>query len=344
MMWEDVPFEARAAFLQANVMELSEELKNAYAPQANPGFENFRGLLLSLYESPGAFGGEDALERFHALTYTTQLFFSAIATVGHLSEDGEGLYLLKADFKKVYKKPCNIPFDILPGFGVDFAYEKKGKAVDSFAACDAFTVGFSYGQGIAGVLKQMSEQFHAVDHKKEYTEALVMLGKADFDRLVLGASALREDIHPLRPDILRSAGEAQNLYQELVRLALAEGFTSLCYLQRYANPTWNVNFYQGKKLRLKTMWCMQRNFIYVPVPFAKAEAVIQNRQKYHPRIREAIERFGCVNCGRCKAGKPVKFLTADGITVCTGHNESSTICLELRSPEEAESLFHVMDC
>lgn len=344
MMWEDVPFEARIGFMKANVMELSGEITAVYDPEIYPGFRNFRELLLSLYGKPDAFCGADALERFHALTYCTQLFFSAIAVSGSLFGDGEALYLSKADFKKNYKKSGTMPFDILPGFGVAFEYEKKDETVDSYAACDAFTVRFPDGQGIAWVLKQMAEQFPTVDHKQEYSEALVMLGKADFDRLVLGKSALREDIDPLRPDLLQSAGGAEDLYQEIVKLSLAESLTSLCYLQRYANPTWNVNFFQGKKLCLKSIWCLERNLIYVPVPFSKAEAVILDRQRYHPGVREAIERFGCVNCGRCKAGKAVKFLTVDGITVCSGHNESSTIMMELQSPEEAASLFRVMAC
>lgn len=342
MMWDDVPFEERARFMRNNVMELSRDIAQGFTPADCRGFESFRRLLLEIYAAPDAFPGEDPLERFHDLSYSTQLFFSALATAGEAAENGEALYVTKKDFKQAYKKPGLAPFAVLPSFGVRFAFTKKGQPVDSFGACDAFLVDFPRGEGIAAALKHMAAHYAGVDHKREYAEALVMLGKADFDRLALGRPALREEIDPLRPDILRSAGASASLYEELIRQGQSLGFTSQCYLQRYANPTWNVNLYEGRKLRIKSVWCESRNYIHLPVPFDQAEPVIQNRRQYHPAVRAAIERFGCVNCGRCQAGKPVNFKKIDHITICTGHGESSTIFMELKSPQELNSLLEII--
>lgn len=342
IFWDDMPFAARAQFMRDNVMGLSEDFVAAYEPERNPGFSAFQALLLELYGAPEAFSGEDDLARFHALSYATQIFFSAMAQAGILTEDGQSLEIDKADFKKAYKKPSNAPFEILPHFGVDFAYRKKGKPVASYAQCDAFTLSFPQRMGIAGALKRMAKRFGEVDHKREYAEALVMLCKADYDRLVLGRPAIREEIDPLRPDIVRATGEGSVLYEEIARRAAALGLGSSVSIQRYANPTWNVNFLRGKKLRLKTIWCEGRNYMHVPVPFAKAEDVIRSRDGMAPQVRAAIERFGCVNCGRCKSGGNVKFLKVDGITVCSGHGESSTLFISVTSSEEIASIFEVI--
>lgn len=343
MMWDDVPFEERAAFMKDNVMEPSAELQRAFAPATWPGFGHFRQLLLEIYGTPGAFPGEGPLERFHALSYSTQLFFSALASAGEPVEDGGGLRVEKAAFKQLYKKPSPAPFEVLPGFGVEFAYTKKGAAAALYAVCDAFTVRFSQREGIPAALKEMARHFAEVDHKAEYAEALVMLGKADYDRLVLGRPAIREDIDPLRPDILRSTGGLAPLYREVIARARGLGYSTVSYMQRYANPTWNINVVEGKKLRLKSVWCEGRGFVHLPVPYERAGEVIRDRRRYHPGVQAAIERFGCVKCGRCQAGKKVQFQKVDGITVCNGHGESCTVFMELQNMDEVSSLLGLME-
>lgn len=342
MFWEDTPFESRARFMLDNVMALSPEFQQAYDPQQHPGFGAFRDLLVDIYSTPDAFPGENTLERFHALTYSTQVFFSAVAEVGVLAEDGQALQVAKPDFKKAYKKPSNAPFDILPDFGVEITYQKKEKAVSSYQACDAFTLRFPGREKIAEALKQLAAHFDEVDKKGEYAEALVMLCKADFGRFMLSRPAWREEIDLLRPDIVRSTGEGSSLYLEIVRRSVLLGLNTSASIQRYAVPTWNINFLQGKKLRLKSIWCEGRNLLQVPIPFAQADPVIRNRHQMPPGIQAAIERFGCVQCGRCKTSKDVKFLQVDDITICTGHGESSTIFITLTSLEEVGAIFDII--
>lgn len=342
MFWDDTPFEARARFMRDNVMELSEEFVRACDPDQLDGLCQFRELLLEIFAEPEAFEGADALERFHTLTYSTQIFFQAAAMAGATVEEGKTLRVEKAAFKKAYKKPGSAPFEILPRFGVSFTYLKKENPADSYAACDAFLLRFPQREGIAAALIRMAARFAQVDMKREYAEALVMLCKADYDRLILGRPALREAINPLRPDIVRATGDGAPLYQAVVRRAAELGLKTSASIQRYANPTWNINFLHGKKLRLKTIWCEGRNFVHVPIPFAHAEAVIRGREGMPPRVRAAIERFGCVNCGRCKKQTDVQFLRVDNITVCDGHGESSTVFLSFESPDEIDAVFDVM--
>lgn len=342
MFWDDTPFESRAQFMLDNVMALSEEFLQQYDPEKHPGYGAFRSLLIEIYSKPEVFLGENELERFHALSYATQVFFFAAAEVGTLIEDGESLHLSKADFKKVYKKPSNAPFDLLPHFGIEFEYSKKEKPASGYATCDAFILRFPGRPKIAEALKQMSPHFAEVDLKLEYAEALVMLCKADFSRFLSGRPALRGDIDLLRPDIIRSTGKDSALYQETVRQSVLLGLNISASIQRYANPTWNINFLQRKKLRLKTIWCEGRNYIHLPIPFAQAEPIIKNRHQMPPRIQAAIERFGCVQCGRCKNSKTVKFLRMDNITICTGHGESSTIFMGMESLEEVEAVFGIV--
>lgn len=342
MFWDDVPFALRARFMLDNVMELSDDFTEAYSPAEHPGFAAFRALLVDLYATPDAFQGGDDLQRFHALSYTTQVFFPAIAQTGEADGAGDTLHVRKPDFKKAYKKPGNTPFDVLPQFGVTFSYTKGGKPASTYAACDAFAVRFPAGSGIAAALKCIAPNLPGVDHLREYADAPVMLCKADFDRLVLGHSALRGEICLLRPDIVRATGEGAPVYTDIVHRAQALGLNTSASIQRYANPTWNINFLRKKQLRLKTIWCEGRNFVHVPVPFGKAEAVIQNRQAMPLRVREAIGRFGCVQCGRCQKGAKVQFLTVDGITICSGHGESSTLFLGLETLQDVAAVFDII--
>lgn len=342
MFWDDTPFEARIRFMLDNVMAPSGDFLQAYQPDAAAGYLQFRELLLDIFAAPAAFEGADALARFHALTYSTQVFFPAVIEAGAVIEDGRALHVSKAAFRKAYRKPSTAPFDTLPKFGALFEYTKKGQIVASYAACDAFTLRFPNREGILGALAQLTARFAEVDKKGEYAEPLVMLCKADFDRLLLGRPALRETVDPLRPDIVRATGDGGALYQAVVQRAKEIGLLSSISMQRYANPTWNINFLRGKKLRLKTIWCEGRNFLHVPIPFDKAEAVIRGRESMPPRIQAAIERFGCVGCGRCQQGNAVRFLHVDGITVCTGHGESSTIYLSLETAEEVRAVSDII--
>jgi hypothetical protein len=183
---------------------------------------------MDIYNNIDTYKTDDPLEGYHNITYTANLFLVAVAVAGEVVTNGEESYMTvnKSEFKQVYKKEIAFSMKALEKYGVYFEYYKNNKMVTEYKACNHFDVHFECLKYIPEALKYLAVAFEHVDKKNEYGEAIVMFGKADYERLVLKKSRLRKNINPLRLDMVKSAGNKVELYGGLATALLKLGLST----------------------------------------------------------------------------------------------------------------------
>ncbi len=337
MIGDHLGFEQRARFLKSNLCDLPEFGKQ---DQITNGLFSLRGILEQIYNDPARYSAADPLESYHNMTYTTLFLYAAgVAGVLRADETGLSLILNKTDFKKTFKKTSLLPFEALPKYGVSFRYFKNGQTVSSYKACDSFAVHFE-NPNTAAALNAVSENFSGVDAKTETADSIGMFEKADYSRLYLNKKEPRESADPLRKDIVRSAGGKKEVYIRLAEGLLSRRLSTACYYNRYCCPCWNVNFMMKKTMVCKLMIFDGYIVLNVPVPLKAAEEVILNRREYSPSVRNAVEKFDCIHCGKCKNEENIRLV--DGVKLCSGRAEARTVYMDLDSVEDSKSIVSII--
>lgn len=338
MIGDHLSFERRVHFLKNNLCDFPDFGKQ---DQITDGLFSLHGILEKIYGDPANFSdAAGPLESYHNITYTV-LFLYAVAAAGEPGEreDGNDLILNKADFKKVFKKPSLLPFEVLPEYGVSFSYFKNGQNVPSYKTCDSFAVCFE-NPNTAAALKSIAGNFDGIDAKAETADSVGMFEKADYSRLYLNKKEPRESAGPLRKDIVRSAGGKKEVYVRLAAELLNRGFSAVCYYNRYCCPCWNVNFMMKKTMVCKLMIFDGYIALNVPVPLKAAENIIPARRAYSTAVREAIEKFDCIQCGKCKNEENIRLV--DGVHLCSGRAEARSIYMDLETAEESENIASII--
>lgn len=338
MIGDHLSFEQRARFLKNNLCDFPDVGKQ---DQITDGLSSLREILENIYGDPASYSASGPLESYHKMTYTT-LFLYTVGVAGELktNEEGHYLFLNKADFKKSFKKTSLLPFEVLPKYGVSFSYFKGVQPVSSYKTCDSFAVRFK-NPNTAAALNAVSVNFDGVDAKTETADSVGMFEKADYSRLYLNRKEPRESARPLRKDIIRSAGGKKEVYVRLAEELLSCGLSTVCYYNRYCCPCWNVNFMIKKMMVCKLMVFDDYIALNVPVPLKAAENVILNRRKYSPSVREAVEKFDCIHCGKCQNEENITLV--DGVKLCSGRVEARAIYMDLASIEDSKSIASIIE-
>ncbi|WP_105616349.1 hypothetical protein [Vallitalea okinawensis] len=344
MFGDGIPFTERAKFLLNNVRDLPNDLITACDNETVIGLADLRDLLLEIYRDVDTYIVSDHLESYHNITYTANLFLYAISLTGEIKKKDDEYYLSvpKDVFKKVYKKSVFFPLVALEHYGIYFEYFKEDKIVNNYKRCNWFDIHFKDSNNLALALNFLSNSFDSVDNKTEYGDAISMLAKADYSRLVMKISANRERVSPMRSDIVNSVLN-KSVYIRFVTRLLDIGLSTSIYYQRYCCPFWNISFLKDKKKLICRVQIFSNCIrLFFPIPQNTLENLVINRKKYPQSIMSAIEKFGCVSCGKCKRKGESYLKVIDGVNCCYGHADARTIYLSLENEEEVHAILEII--
>lgn len=117
-------------------------------------------------------------------------------------------------------------------------------------------------------------------------------------------------------------------------------------LNPYVFPTWNIKFLFKKKTVCTFNIGTDRLFIRLPLSYELAKELIITRNKLPQNIRECIEKFGCVRCGKCTNENNIEII--DGIRLCKLNysnfvtEDSRIIAVQLNTKDETDFIIKLI--
>ena len=342
MLFQSSPFEVRAAFLYRNVCDFPNDLTADRIEDPDPeeiveGLRYIRQLLLDIYADTACYRLEDDLESYHRLTQTV-LFLYMAGAHGELNREGEVSFLRlnKASVRAHFKKPAAFPLNALQNYGFYFEYEKNGRRVESYSACDAVCM---YNESCPSLFQALTFvvcRIPAMDSKKDFAMQTDVFMRADYETILLGGGRRKEDIDPMRPEILRSLGERAEWWKGLVQALVQEqGLKTSCKFWSYCTPHWIIHLQcKGKPVCIFTIHT-DGLFFEMSAPYDRLAAMAQEKDTLVPAVRTGMEKFGCIQCGRC-GGESI--ISINGISLCEKEPWARRFELEIASQEEAQAL------
>ena len=346
MLFQSSPFEARAAFLYRNVCDFPAELtaRRIEGPDNEEileGLKAVRQLLLDIFADTDAYRTEDDLESYHRLTQTV-LFLYTACVYGELMREGEVSFLRmdKTFIRKHFKKPAAFHLEALQNYGFYFKFEKNGRTAESYASCDAIIMYNESCPSFFQAMKYIICRIPDMDSKKDYAMQTDLYMRADFGTILLGKAKRKEDADPLRPDILRSLGPRADLWKELVSGLITEkGLRTSCKFWSYCTPHWIIHMMRkGKPVCIFTIHT-DVLFFEMAAPFDQLEALANKKERLVPVLRNNMERFGCIKCGRC-GGESINLV--NGISLCTREPWARRCNLEIIDALEAKTVMEIV--
>lgn len=346
MFFQAAPFEKRAAFLLRNVCNFPQELttENIQGTDKDDilaGLSYFRTLLQEIYTDIPTYRTEDYLESYHRLTHTVLLLLAA-GTHGMLVREGEAYHILleKALIRKHFKKPAAFHLSALENYGFYFAYEKNGRPAKDYNACTTVAVYNESCSAFIPALHYLAQHMPAMDNKKDYAMQTDLFLTADYKTILLGGGKRKEDIAPLRPELLRTIGDKAPWWKELVmQLTQEMGLKASCKFWSYCSPAWVVHFHKkGKTACIFTLsadslffeWCGS---------YEALKKLAEEKDQVLPLIQSRMEGFGCIRCGVC-GGENIAVV--NGIPLCTKETWARRITFDFASHTHMQAVLWLM--
>ena len=342
MLFQSSPFETRAAFLYRNVCDFPAELtldriESADKEEILEGFKYIRQLLLDIYADTGAYRVTDDLESYHRMTQTV-LFLYTAGSYGELMREGEVSFLCldKSLIRKFFKKPAAFHLEVLQNYGFYFEYEKDGHSAGTYQSCDTVLIYNESCPSFFPALKYYICRIPIMDSKKDYALQTDLFMRADFETALLGGGKRKEDIDPLRPDILRSLGPLVDLWKGLLYdLMAGQGLKTSCKFWFYCTPHWIIHLMRkGKPVSIFTIHtdCL---FFEMAAPFEQLSEMAVAKDQLAPILQKNMEQFGCIKCGQC-GGESITLV--NGISLCTRGPWARRFTFEITDATEAKAV------
>jgi hypothetical protein len=290
----------------------------------------------------------DDLENYHNLTETIDCLYS-IAKSGILQVDGMESYLVVAKdaFKKEFKKPVAFPFEIFEKHSFYFRYYKKEKEVSSYKLCDTFNIYYDNNNFMMSSLKYFVDRITLKNVKEDYAKTDILFYIADYDSVLLNKTTRRKEICPDRIGIAKTLGNQSELWTFITNKLHDE--MKMNYdisLNPYVFPAWNFKFLNKKRTVCTFNIGTDRLFVRLSLSYELAKELIITRNKLPQNIRECIEKFGCVRCGKCANESNIEII--DGIRLCKLNysnfvtEDSRIIAVQLTSKDEIEFIIKLI--
>lgn len=318
--------ENQAVFYLRNVSDYDPNIKSEtlLTPNVMNGFSEFSNLLRTIYLDWQSYEISTApsertkigimthdLENYHNLTYTLDCLF-AIAIVGELHEEGDIPYMSinKSLFKNEYKKAVAFSFLMLESYGFYFRYIKGEKGTNEYKRCDSFCIYYKNGRYLIESIKYIAHQLMKQEMKKEMP-AKVAFMLADYNFILTGN--IKQD--PLQDSVINTLGPLSGLWRDLVRVMQNEcGFIADSSFNPYVFPNRTVTFKKHKKTICKLSLHVDSLNIRLPLSFEIAKGLVLKKKLLPQSINQNIDRFGCVNCGKCKEQSNI--VMVEGVSLC----------------------------
>lgn len=351
--------ESQAMFWFRNVCDLPfENLKNEISDDSLlDGLREFGCLLKKVYSDYKSYEIStaervitkigimaDDLENYHNFT-NLGLCLYYIATVGVEYSEGAIKYLRldKALFKKSLKNPVTFFFNMLEKYDFYFRYYKKNKEVKEYKLCDTFEVYYENNNSLMYAMKYLNDRLPLVDVKADYANQTTIFLMAGFESIILKETTKRNHVEPLRAGIFNTVGSKREIWMEIVRRMKNEfELDTDISTNTYVFPHWIVKF--TKKKRTVCTFQLYNDLIKIrlPLSYDAAKDVIARKNQLPQSIRDCIQNFNCISCGKCSNQSNIEMYEAIHLCRLSYSNfcteDSRCISIVVQSQEETAAI------
>ena len=352
ILLKNVPLEKQAQFLVDNICAYpdSPAFAKALGPQAGElkeGLLAYQNLLRELYTDLSGIQGADDDKRYTELLNNGVFMHACFAVGTECTENGQPcLHVDKPALQKRYKKGAiankirhlgthSVTIRTLLADGTECA---------SLSKAAQLSLSYDGSPALVPAVKAFADAIESLEQPAQngvYNE-LGMYLKADYVSAFLQQPPQRDELDPLRTDIVNTAGDYQFQWKCLVERLLGPCALHCSGFWHYhASPSWSISFAEPRKRPL-IIFTLGSSIVFIEftLPISFAEAIIRARSGYSAAIRERIDGFRCVKCPKkCKGSNMKK---VDGVSLCTGRAEARRIYLTL-SFEDFDSIHAMLD-
>ena len=117
-------------------------------------------------------------------------------------------------------------------------------------------------------------------------------------------------------------------------------------LNPYVFPAWNFKFLNKKRTICTFNIGTDRLSVRLPLSYELAKDLIIKRSELPQNVRECIENFGCVRCGKCTDESNIEIV--DGIRLCKLNysnfvtEDSRMIAVQLTAKNEVDIIIRLI--
>ncbi len=350
MLFHDQTFEERIRFFQLNVCDFPEELTCGQIDHQEPklvleGLKELDELFHEVYSSVQLFDNGDPLESLHNVCNTIMFLYSA-GYVGDLCQEGNNYFLNidKKEFKSHYKLSMNKPADNLSRFGFYYEYYKDGKETKSLNRCSTFYLFCDSYHNIFLALSYIMKNGFLNVTAKDYARMQGIFYKLDYRSIFLNESTKREDISPLRMDILNTACSRKAYLKSLVQ-SILERFP-LCArpkFHEYYTPHWILQFYtkQTNKFVFNINVPADTICLEIRLSTETVEKLAEKMEVINGQLEQELKRFGCIGCNNHCEQENLR--EKNGVQYCIGYAEARLLTLYVTSEEDIKSALMLLE-
>lgn len=253
MLFHYQNFEERLRFFKLNVCDFPEELSHSQIKHKEPeqvieGLKELEELFKEIFSAVEVFDKGEPLESLHNVSNTLMFLYSA-GYVGELYQQGNKWFLNidKKELKRHYKLSMNRPAEILSLFGFYYEYYKNGKETESLNKCSEFNMFCDNYDNVLLALSYIMKEALLNVTADDYARMQGIFYKLDYRSMFLNESTKREDVSPLRADILNTACSKKDYLKSLVETIMKR--YPLCVrpkFHEYYTPHWILQFFTKK--------------------------------------------------------------------------------------------------
>ncbi len=350
MLFHEQSFEQRLNFFKLNICQFPQELTASQIDFNEPelvinGLKQLEELFNDIYSAVEVFDIEDPAESLHNVANTLMFLYSAGYT-GELCQQGSKYYLeiVKKELKSHYKLSMNKPVENLSQFGFYCEFYKNGKETDTLNKCTVFHLYCDNYDYVPLALSYIMKNAFKEVNNNDYARMQGLFYKLDYRSLILNESTRREDISPVRDDILHTANTKADYLQCLFE-TISERYP-LCVkpkLHEYYTPHWILQCFTKSKNTFVFNVNVVADAVCLEIRLAieTVEKLAQKKDMLSDHLREELQKFGCIECNNHCGQENVREF--EGIKYCCNYSEARLLTFYINSKEDLESVYMIMD-
>jgi hypothetical protein len=347
---KNVPLEKQIKFMAANVRKIptAEELRRmCKSDSIANGLLSYRSLLDLMFSDAECLEGKNDDAKHDNLIATLNFLFACFLKGKVAGIEGiAALIVDKAMLLEKYKKggiaqkirllnQCGLTVSWLSENGEEVSQRNASSAVISYERDDL----------LVPAVKEFVSAIEATgaDHRESPDKQFIccmhhLFAKADFETAYLKTALTRDEMNPLREDVLATAGRLGKDWSNLADLLVNE-LDLLCagFFYYEAGPSWVIRFSQQAKTSfLIVNLGYESPFIELTLPVDNVEKAIRQRSNYSVKVLQKIESLKCTNCDSKCSGE--KIVHVDGVALCKKNAYNRRIYLMLSLKEDFRSI------
>ncbi len=351
MLFMNQSFIERIRFFELGICDLPEELtKESIITKKDPE-KVFKGLVLlrdifsSIYKSYDMFDEKDPLISFNNSLYTVMFLYYAAKTGEFVVNDKDKLCIInnRKVLKSEFKHSISYSVSKLEHFDFEFEFTNDGKETESVSRSKEINITHKLDSIIYAIYHLVKENDLKLDNE-DFALMRILFCKLDYNSIILKTSTKREEISPIRKDILSVSGKRRKLLESLL-LQITDEYPlkSNVKIHEYATPHWIIKYTDTSKgkFAFNINVGVDKVVLEIRLSVDTIETLAKSKDKLNKKLADLLDEFGCISCNKKCNEDNVR--EVNGVRYCTAYSEARLLMYELENEEDVKAALLILD-